>query len=198
MWTRTVPWRPVRNLLAGRAALIAENFALRQQLAVLQRSVPRPKLRRRDRIFWVWLSRLWTGWRNALIVVQPDTVVRWHRQGFRLYWRWKGRRRGEGRPAVPREVRDLVRRMALANPLWGAPRIHGELSKLGIEISQAASPSTCRNAGSHPHLPGGPSLRTTSSRSSPSTSSSCRPPPSASSSSSSSWLTIAGASFTST
>ena len=138
MWTRSVLWSPVRPLSSGRATLLAENLALRQQLAVLQRSVTRPKLRRRDRIFWVWLSRLWTGWRSALVLVRPDTVVRWHRQGFKLYWRWKSRRRGDGRPAVSRDVRDLVRRMAAANPLWGAPRIHGELLKLGIEISQAA------------------------------------------------------------
>jgi putative transposase len=138
MWTRIVPWNPIRLLVTERAALVAENLALRQQLAVLQRSVSRPRLRRRDRIFWVWLSCLWTGWRSAVVIVQPDTVVRWHRQGFRLYWRWKSRRRGDGRPAIPREVRDLVRRMAQANLLWGAPRIHGEMLKLGIEISQAA------------------------------------------------------------
>ncbi len=138
MWTRIVVWDLLRLLVAGRAALVAENLALRQQLAVMQRAVPRPKLRRRDRIFWVWLSSLWTGWRSALIIVQPNTVVRWHRQGFRLYWRWKSRRRGDGRPAIPRDVRDLIRRMAQANPLWGAPRIHGELLKLGIELSQAA------------------------------------------------------------
>ena len=138
MWTRSVLWNLVRMLLAGRATLLAENLALRQQLAVLHRNAGRPRLRRRDRIFWVWLSGLWTGWRSALVLVQPETVVRWHRQGFKLYWRWKSRSRGEGRPAVPRDVRDLIRRMADANLLWGAPRIHGELLKLGIEISQAA------------------------------------------------------------
>jgi hypothetical protein len=76
---------------ASRAALLAENLALRQQLAVLQRSTPRPKLACRDRIFWVWVSRVWTGWRSALVIVQPDTVVGWHRQGFSLYGRWKSR-----------------------------------------------------------------------------------------------------------
>jgi hypothetical protein len=129
--------RLVRILFASRAALLAENLALRQQLTVLQHSIPRPKLSCRDRIFWVWLSRVWAGWRSALVIVQPDTVVGWHRQGFRLYWRWKSRRRKDGRPAVSRELRDLIRRMASANPLWGAPRIHGELLKLGIPISQA-------------------------------------------------------------
>ena len=130
-------WTLLRLLLIARAALVAENLALRQQLGVLQRNASRPRLHRRDRIFWVWLSRLWGGWRSALVIVQPDTVVHWHRQGFRLYWRWKSRGSADGRPAVAREVRDLIRRMAFANPFWGAPRIHGELLKLGIEISQA-------------------------------------------------------------
>lgn len=144
----------VRLLLVDRAAIVAENLALRQQLAVALRRNQRPTLRRHDRVFWVILSRLWTDWRSALILVKPDTVVRWHRQGFRLYWRWKSRRR-HGRPGVPRAVRELIRRMALANPLWGAPRIHGELLKLGIEISRRPpSPSTCPgDAG--PHRPPG-------------------------------------------
>ena len=130
-------WKVFRVLLAGRAALVAENLALRHQLAVLRRSVNRPRLRRRDRILWAWLSRTWKDWRASLVIVKPDTVVSWHRQGFRLSWRWKSRHRSDGRPAVPREVRDLIRRMSKANSLWGAPRIHGELLKLGIEVSQA-------------------------------------------------------------
>ena len=130
-------WKVFRVLLAGRAALVAENLALRHQLAVLRRSVKRPRLRRRDRILWAWLSRTWKDWRASLVIVKPDTVVSWHRQGFRLYWRWKSRHRGDGRPAVPREVPDLIRRMSKTNSLWGAPRIHGELLKLGIEVSQA-------------------------------------------------------------
>ena len=85
-------WTFLMALFAARATLVAENLALRQQLGVLQRNALCPRLRRRDRIFWVWLSRLWSGWRSALVIVQPDTVVRWHRQGFRLYWRWKSRR----------------------------------------------------------------------------------------------------------
>ena len=115
--------------------LVLENLALRQQLAVLQRSVRRPRLRRRDRAFWVLLSRIWDNWRSALTIAQPDTVVRWHRKGFKLYWRWKSRKRGTGRPPVSPEIRTLIRQMAEANPLWGAPHIHGELLKLGIEIS---------------------------------------------------------------
>ena len=91
-----------------------------------------------DRIFWVAFSRLWGKWRDVLVIVEPETVVRWHRLGFRLYWRWKSRRgrRGGGREAVTPEVRELISKMAAANPLWGAPRIHGELLKLGIEVSE--------------------------------------------------------------
>ena len=124
--------------LRTRASLQAEILALRHQLLVLQRSNNghRVRLRATDRLLWVWLSRLWTGWRSALIIVKPETVIAWHRQGFRLYWRWKSRH-GEGRPSVSSEVRDLIRRMSLANPRWGAPRIHGELLKLGIQVSQA-------------------------------------------------------------
>ena len=101
--------------------LVLENLALRQQLAVLQRSVKRPRLRRRDRAFWVLLSRVWANWRSALMIVKPDTVVGWHRKGFKLYWRWKSRKRSPGRSPVSPEIRALVRQMAEANPLWGAP-----------------------------------------------------------------------------
>src|SRR5262249_11050506 len=118
-------------------ALVLENLALRHQLAVLRRTVARPRLRPCDRLFWVVLSRLWHGWAAAIAIVQPETVIRWHRAGFRLFWTWKSRRNGPGRPALPPEVRALIHRMAEANPLWGAPRIPGELRKLGLEISQA-------------------------------------------------------------
>ena len=107
----------VRGLVSDQARLAAENLALRQQLAVLKRTTPRPKIRRSDQIFWVWLSRLWAEWRVALVVVKPETVVRWHRQGFRLYWRWKSKSDPVGRPRVDAEVRDLIRRMADENPL---------------------------------------------------------------------------------
>jgi hypothetical protein len=119
-------------------ALVLENLALRHQLAVLQRAARRPCLRRSDRLFWVLLSRLWSGWADALSLVKPETVIRWHRTGFKLFWTWKSRRNGPGRPALAPEVRALIRQMSKANALWGAPRIHGELQKLGIEISQAA------------------------------------------------------------
>jgi putative transposase len=126
------------RVLRTRRALVLENLALRHQLAVLQRAARRPCLRRSDRLFWVLLSRLWSGWADALSLVKPETVIRWHRSGFKLFWTWKNRRNGPGRPAVAPEVRALIRQMSKTNALWGAPRIHGELQKLGIEISQAA------------------------------------------------------------
>jgi putative transposase len=114
-----------------------ENLALRHQLGVLRRSAPkRLKLRPTDRILWVWLRRIWSDWKSALLIVKPETVIAWHRKGFRLYWTWKIRRGKPGRPAVPHEVRDLIRMMSRNNPMWGAPRIHGELLKLGIEITE--------------------------------------------------------------
>jgi len=126
------------DVLRSRAALQAEILALRHQLLVLQRTNRKHRLQIRalDRVFWVWLSNLWSGWRSALIIVKPATVIAWHRKGFRLYWTWKSRVR-LGRHHIPRETRDLIRQMSIANPLWGAPRIHGELLKLGIDIAQS-------------------------------------------------------------
>src|ERR1700680_4868817 len=119
----------------SRAVLKLENLALRHQLRVLRRQRPgRPRLFAIDRLLWVWLYRLWPRCLDTMVLVKPATVVQWHRQGFRLFWRWRSR---SGRPSLDREVRDLIRQMNTANPLWGAPRIHGELLKLGIEISQA-------------------------------------------------------------
>jgi putative transposase len=86
-------------------------------------------------MLWAWLARAWCGWRSTVYIVKPETVVVWHRRGFRLFWTWKSRHRA-GRPAVPHDVRALIRDMSTANPLWGAPRIHGELLKLGISVSQ--------------------------------------------------------------
>jgi hypothetical protein len=116
--------------------IVLENLALRQQLATMKRSAKRPQLRASDRLFWIVLSRFWSNWRQVLIVVKPETVVRWHKKGFKLFWRFKSRRKGPGRPPISPEIRDLILKMAAANPLWGAPRIHGELLKLGIEISE--------------------------------------------------------------
>lgn len=127
----------LRALMVRRSVLAVENLALRQQLAVLERTAKRPRLRRRDRVFWVWLSRLWTDWRSVLVIVQPDTVVRWHREGFRLYWRWKSRRHQVGRPQTERELRDLIRRMCRENSTWGAPRIQSELRLLGYTVAES-------------------------------------------------------------
>ena len=127
----------LRGVVASRVALHLEVLALRHQLQVLQRSRRRHlPLTRADRVPWVWLSRIRSGWRATMVLVKPATVSAWHRQGFRLYWTWKSRRR-LGRPSVPAELRALIRRMSDANPLWGAPRVHGELLKLGINVSQA-------------------------------------------------------------
>src|SRR3989454_6278024 len=128
--------RTLRSTIRTQRELALENLALRQQVAVWKVRQPRPRVTATDRLFWVVLSRLWKNWRSSLQVVRPETVVRWHRQGFRRYWAWKSRHR-RGRPAIGTEVRDLIRRMSRANPLWGAPRIHGELLKLGLTVSQA-------------------------------------------------------------
>jgi hypothetical protein len=125
-----------RSSLKSQRELALENLALRQQLAILLRDSKRPKLRKADRAFWVALLRLWTGWQSALILVKPETVIGWHRKGFKLYWTWKSRNQG-GRPPKDVEIRSLIRRMARENPTWGAPRIHGELLKLGFDISEA-------------------------------------------------------------
>jgi transposase InsO family protein len=125
-----------RSIVRNQTELAAENLAIRQQLAVLQRQSKRPKLKNRERIFWVWLSRFWSNWKSVLVIVQPDTVVRWHRQGFKLYWRWKSKSKKTGRPQVWREIRELVRLMCLENPTWGAPRIHSELQLLGYDVSE--------------------------------------------------------------
>ena len=118
------------------AGLALENLALRQQLAVLQRRRRRPSFRPWDRVFWMMLLRIWPRWKMACAVITPATVVAWHRVGFRTFWRWKSRAK-PGRPATRSELVSLIRRLAEENPLWGAPRIHGELRMLGLRVSQA-------------------------------------------------------------
>jgi transposase InsO family protein len=126
-----------RSRLKSRASLEAENLVLRQQVIVLSRqSRSRVRLRNIDRLIFVWLYRFFPAILNTITVVKPETIIRWHRSGFRAYWRWKSRRCG-GRPKIDRESRDLIRRMSKENPLWGAPRIHGELLMLGIEVAQS-------------------------------------------------------------
>jgi putative transposase len=126
----------VGSLFKSRRQLTLENLALLQQLTMLKTSAKRPRVSPIDRLFWVLFSKYVTGWRSMLHALHPDTVVRWHREGFRLYWTWKSRRQRVGRPSVDKEIRKLIRQMQSSNVGWGAPRIHGELLKLGIDISQ--------------------------------------------------------------
>jgi|GEM_PF-1027349 len=121
-----------------RAALQLEILALRHQLGVLQCSVQRPKLTATDRLLWAWLAAVWTDWQPSSINIKLATVIGWHRKGFRLFWTWKIRRERPGRPAVPADVRSLIRAMSRDNPLCGAPRIHGELLKLGISVGETS------------------------------------------------------------
>ncbi len=127
----------LRSLMRTHAELAVENLALGQQLAALQHRSKRPRLRKRDRIFWVWLARFWSNLRSALLIVQPETVLRWHKQGFKLYWRWKSRSRKAGRPRIDAEIRKLIRRMSRDNPLWGTPRIQSELALLGYAVAES-------------------------------------------------------------
>src|SRR5207249_3100665 len=120
-----------------RRSLLLENLALRQQLVALKRRHPRPSLDLFDKLFWVIARRVWSAWKHSLILVTPETVVRWHRTGFRIYWRLISRvRRPVGRRPTPKELRELIFRMVVENPTWGAPRIHGELRMLGFELSE--------------------------------------------------------------
>jgi hypothetical protein len=131
-------WWLVTGFFRSRAMLEAEIVALRHQLNVLRRKAPkRLVFSNFDRLVFASLYRLAPGILNTLVIVKPETVFRWHRAGFRLFWRWRSRSRG-GRPKVPLEIRQLIREMSLANPLWGAPRIHGELLKLGIDVGQTS------------------------------------------------------------
>lgn len=120
----------------SRYSLSLEILALRQQLCVLKRKHPRPRLRIQDRLFWIFLCRLWSAWGDVLIIVKPQTVVAWHRAGFRLFWRLRSRAKQLGRPKIDAQVRVLIRRMVEENPTWGAPRVHGELLKLGFNLSE--------------------------------------------------------------
>ncbi len=198
MWTRIVVWDLLRLLVAGRAALVAENLALRQQLAVMQRAVPRPKLRRRDRISWVWLSSLWTGWRSALIIVQPNPSSGGIGRASGCI--------GDGRVAVEAMADPPSPAMsATSSGEWPRPIPSGVHPASTASCSSSASrsprprsPSTCRDAASRRHPLGGRSSTTTSANSLPSISSPCPRSRSASSSSSSSSLTTADECSTST
>ena len=127
----------VVSLFQSRQALHLRILALQHQVSVYKQTVPRPRLRPTDRLFWAWLSRLWPGWQSALAFVQPRTVIAWQRKRFRDHWRYLSQQGTPGRPAIAKEVRDLIRAMWQANPTWGAPRIVGELRKLGIDVAKS-------------------------------------------------------------
>src|SRR5439155_13367952 len=127
----------VRAAFLARTDLVVENLALRHQLSTFVHCGRRPRVGVADRVFWVTLRRVWVRWSEVLLFVQPETVVRWHRAGFRKYWTWLSQHhRREGRPSIGEDLRALILRMAAENPTWGAPRIHGELRMLGIEVSE--------------------------------------------------------------
>ena len=135
-------------LCGGHRRLVLENLALRHQLAVFKRTAKRPKLRTSDRLSWAWMSWVWAGWKESLVIVAPDTVQRWQRRRFRDHWTKLSGGPTVGRPPVSAEIKALVARIAAANPPWGAPRLHGELGKLGIDVSERTvsrlMPKRCR------------------------------------------------------
>ena len=141
---------PLQFMVRSRVSLHLEIIALRHQLAIVNRSKrPRLRINSADRMLWACLSQTWSGWRSAVHIVRPDTVIAWHRRGVRLFWTWKSRHR-LGRPSVPHDMRALIREMSTANPLWGAPRIHGERQKVGLSVSQSTVAKYMRR---HPRPP---------------------------------------------
>jgi hypothetical protein len=137
MFVLSTFYQIIRSLFVPRLVLVTENLALRQQLLVLHRARNRPRLRHQDRLFWIALSQLWQDWRSILVIVKPETVIKWHRQGFKCYWRWKSRSARVGRPKINEELRVLIRRMSRENPTWGVPRIQAELHLLGYEVAES-------------------------------------------------------------
>jgi hypothetical protein len=152
----------VRAAVRDREALLTENLLLRHQLAVLTRPTRRrPRPRARDKLFWVLVRALRGDWRRHLVVVRPESVIRWHRQAWRLFWRWRSRR-PIGRPRLSAEVRELIATIARANPRWGSERIRGELLKLGLVVSKRSIHATGGvGRRTRPARPGGPSWPTT-------------------------------------
>ena len=149
---RLLPLMATRLFCSPRDLLL-ENLALRQQLTVLKIRHPQPRFAAFDKLFWVILRRLWPGWKQALILVQPETVVGWHHAGFKLYWKWLSRHRTRaGRRCVSKELRELIFRMVAENPTWCAPRIHGELKMLGFDISERTVSRWMRKAPRSPEL----------------------------------------------
>ena len=141
------------RLVCTRRRPLLENLALRQQLTVLKRKHPHPRITAFDRLFWILARRLWSGWKGSLVMVTPETVVRWHRAGFHLYWRLISRvKKRAGRSRISKQVRDLIFRMVSENSTWGAPRIHGELLMLGFDVSERSISRWMRRAPKHPKL----------------------------------------------
>jgi hypothetical protein len=150
-------WRclgTIMRLFCARHKLVLENLALRQQLAVFKRRHPRPRLDSFDKLFWIAARQVWSDWKQPLIIVLPDTVVRWHRAGFKLYWRILSKvwRQPGGRRRISKEIRDLIFQMVAENPTWGAPRIHGELLMLGFDVSERTISRWMRKAPRDPQL----------------------------------------------
>ena len=133
-----------QSLLRPRHELALEVLALRHQIIVLKRQIPKPKLRRWDRCFWVIWKSAWPRWKTPLMIFRPETVIGWQRAGFRMFWRWKSRRR-RGRPGKDRELIQLIRRMWAVNPTWGSPRIRDELAELGLQAANGHDPETWRS-----------------------------------------------------
>lgn len=143
----------ILRLFRSRQDLLVENLALRQHLSIFKRRNPRPTLAVLDKLFWVLARRFWCVWKESLLVVAPETVVRWHREGFRLYWSMISKiRKRVGRSRIPREVRDLIFRMVAENPTWCAPRIHGELLMLGFDVSERSVSRWMKRAPRDPEL----------------------------------------------
>ena len=138
----------LRLIFRGKQGIVLENLALRQQLAVQQRSVKRAKIKKADRIFWVWLSGIWNDWRSSLIIVKPSTVIGWHKKGFKLYWKRKSRR--DGRLNIDWQLIKLIRKMQKENPIWSPQRIQGELGKLGFSVCDNTVAKYMRNSKTDP------------------------------------------------
>ena len=136
LWLLTAVCTWLGSFIRSRHNLALEIVAIRLQLVVLQRRTRRPRLQHSDRLFWVLLRRFWPYWTKSLLIDKPETVIGWHRQAFRLYWRFRSRSKKVGRPSTPGEVRSMIERMARENSSWGAPRVHGELLKLGVQVSE--------------------------------------------------------------
>ena len=164
------------HALRDRQDLVLENLALRHQLEVLTRNRSRPGLRPADRLLWAWLSRLWSSWRSHIVIVQPDTVVRWHRSAWRRYWSWRsGSQSRPGRPRIECELQELIRRMTREHPRWGHLRVLGELRKLGFQVGLQTCVVTAVRYRDHRRSRGAPSSPTTDRSCGPATSSPSKP-----------------------